>query len=172
MNIVQYTDNETINKIITGNMSVYSVADHLNGDKPKESLMKHFPEVFAEEVGQLDSEYHIKIDPPVSPVQHPPHQIPAAVSEQLKSQLDCMMEQDTIILVTTPAMPWASPLVVIPKKDRELKLCLDPKDLNQAIQREHYPLPTIEDVATHLHGVKAFKKLNVRNHWYLSRQTR
>jgi len=40
--------------------------------------VKPFPEVFAEEVGQLDGEYHIKIDPSVSPVQHPTRRVPVA----------------------------------------------------------------------------------------------
>ena len=39
-------------------------------------------------------------------------------------------------------------MVVVPKKNGALWICLDPKDLNKAIQRKHYPLPTIEDVAT------------------------
>ena len=52
-------------------------------------------------------------------------------------------------------------------ENKEL-LCLDPKDLNQAIQREHYPLPTIEDIATRLHGAKVFTKLDVRNgFWHI-----
>lgn len=37
------------------------------------------------------------------------------------------------------------------------------KDLNLAIQRKHYPLPTIEDVATNFHVAKVFTKLDVRN---------
>lgn len=53
--------------------------------------------------------------------------------------------------------------MVIPKKDGKLRLCLDPKDLNLAIQRKHYPLPTIEVVATRFHGAKVFTKLDVRN---------
>ena len=48
-------------------------------------------------------------------------------------------------------------------QDGKISLCLDPKDLNQEIQREHYPLPTIEDVATCLHDAKVFTKLDVRN---------
>jgi len=87
INIVQYTDNDAINKPRTGNAAVYSVADNTNGDMLKESLLKHFPEVFAEEVGQLDTEYHIKIHPTVSPVQHPPRRVPVAVREQLKAEL-------------------------------------------------------------------------------------
>ena len=39
--------------------------------------------------------------------------------------------------------------------------CLDPTDLNQAIQQEHYPLSTIEDVATLLHEAKIFTILDV-----------
>ena len=36
-------------------------------------------------------------------------------------------------------------------------------DLNTAIQREHYPLPVIEDVATHLHGARTFSVLDASN---------
>lgn len=61
-----------------------------------------------------------------------------------------MTAQNVIAPVMTPT-PWVSSLVVVPK------------DLNQAIQREHYPLPTIEDVATCLHGAKVFTKLDARN---------
>ena len=43
-----------------------------------------------------------------------------------------------------------------------LRLCIDPKDLNKAILRENYPLPTIEEVATRLHGAKLFSTLDVR----------
>lgn len=161
MDIVKYTDNDAINKPTTGNTSVYSVEDNLSG-MSKESLIKKFQEVFAEEVGQLDGEYHIKIDPTVSPVQHPPRRVPVSVREQLKSELQRLTELDILAPVTAPT-PWVSSLVVVPEKDGRLRLCLDPKDLNQAIQREHYPLPTIEDVATCLHGAKVFTKLAVRN---------
>ena len=53
-------------------------------------------------------------------------------------------------------------MVVVTKKSGQLRLCLDPKDLNDAIQREHYPLPVIEDVATRLAGAKVFTVLDVQ----------
>ena len=37
----------------------------------------------------------------------------------------------------------------------------DPNDLNRALQRENYPLPTIEEVAWRLHGAKVFTVLDV-----------
>ena len=54
-------------------------------------------------------------------------------------------------------------MVIVPKANSKLRICLDPRDLNRAILREHYPLPTIEGVATRLHGAKVFTKLDVRS---------
>ena len=54
-------------------------------------------------------------------------------------------------------------MVVLPKKDGKLRIRLDPIDLNRALRRENYPLPTIEDVATRLHGAKVVSILDVRN---------
>ena len=47
-------------------------------------------------------------------------------------------------------------MVVVPKKNGELRICLDPRDLNEAIQWEHYLMPTIEDIAMCLRGAKNF----------------
>ena len=59
-------------------------------------------------------------------------------------------------------------MVVVPKKDGTLRICLDPKDLNKAILREHYPLPTIEDIATRLHGAKVFTILDIsKGFWHI-----
>ena len=47
------------------------------------------------------------------------------------------------------------------KKVGSLRICLDPKDLNRAIQREYYQLPTIEDIVKRLHSAKVFTILDV-----------
>ena len=60
-------------------------------------------------------------------------------------------------------------MVAVPKKNGKLRICLDPKDLNRAIQRENYQLPTVEDIATRLHGAKVFTVMDVRNgFWHVS----
>ena len=48
------------------------------------------------------------------------------------------------------------------KRNGSLRICLDPKDLNRAIQHHHYPLPTIEDIATRLYGAKLFTVVDVK----------
>lgn len=51
----------------------------------KDNFLKHFPGVFADEVGQLDDEYHIKVDATVEPAQHPPRRLPVALRDLLKA---------------------------------------------------------------------------------------
>ena len=72
-----------------------------------------------------------------------------ALRAKLRETLEDLVEQDVIEQVKTPT-PWISSVVVVPKKNGKLRVCLDPKDLNNAIQRENYPLPTIEEIATRL----------------------
>ena len=54
-------------------------------------------------------------------------------------------------------------MVVVPERNGSLCICLDPKDLNRAVQHHHYPLPTIEGIATMLHGTKVFTIVDVKN---------
>ena len=98
----------------------------------------------------------------MEPVQHAPRRVPVALRDRLREILDDLVEQDILAHVTQPT-EWVSSMVVIPKKDGKLRICLDPQDLNRAILHEHYPLPTIEEVATRLHGAKVFTVLDVRH---------
>ena len=72
------------------------------------------------------------------------------------------MVRDDIIEAVEKPTKWISLTVVITNKDSKLRICLDPKDLNRTIRRENYQLPTIEDIATRLHGAKVFTVLDVR----------
>jgi hypothetical protein len=78
-----------------------------------------------------------------------------------------MVDGDIITPITEPT-PWISSLVVVPKKSGKLRLCLDPKDLNKAIRRENYSMPTIEDIATRLHGARVFTVVDVLSgYWHV-----
>ena len=51
-------------------------------------------------------------------------------------------------------------MVCVRKKDGRVRICIDPSDLNKAVLREHFPMNSIDDVATRLHGSKYFSKLD------------
>ena len=62
--------------------------------------------------------------------------------------------------VTEPTS-WVSSFVAVKKKGKdEIRLCIDPRDLNHAIQRQHYPMRTIEEVAARIPNAKFFTVLD------------
>ena len=98
------------------------------------------------------------------PVQHPPRRVQVPLRAALKDALDDLVQQDILAPVQQPTPS----MVVVPKKDGKPRICLDPHDLNKAIRREHYPLPTIEDIVTRLHGAKVFTVLDVsKGFWHV-----
>ena len=61
---------------------------------------------------------------------------------------------------------WVSSLVYARKQSGKLRICLDPRDLNKAIKRPHYPTKTIEDISYKLRGAKIFSKLDARQGYW------
>ena len=91
-----------------------------------------------------------------------------AIRDQLKDTLTQLRKQEIIQPMTEPTA-WINSMMVVPKKNGSLQICLDPMDLNKSIKRHHYPLPTIEDIATRLHGAKVFTIVDVKNgFWHVA----
>lgn len=75
--------------------------------------------------------------------------------EKLKQKLQELEEKNVIQKVDRPT-PWVNSLVILEKRDGSLRFCLDPRDLNKAIRREHPRTTTAEDIASRLSGKKVF----------------
>ena len=58
--------------------------------------------------------------------------------------------------------PWVSPLVIIPKKNGGVRVCVDMRIANAAIKRERHPTPTVDDLIHILNGATVFSKLDLR----------
>ena len=64
--------------------------------------------------------------------------------------------------VTKPT-PWLSSMVVVWKANGNLRICKDPKDLNQVLKRSHYPIPKIDEVLPEITRASVFGTFYVRN---------
>jgi len=53
--------------------------------------------------------------------------------------------------------------MILQKKDTSLRLCLDPKHMNEAIQREHYQIPTTDDTLPKLAGKRVFTIIDMKD---------
>ena len=101
------------------------------------------------------------IDPTVTPVVHGPRRQPQALTEKIKAKLQEMEEMNQITKVTTPT-DWVSSMVVVNKNDK-IQICLDPRDLNRAIRREHYPMPMVEEVVASFPNTIVFSVLDAKS---------
>ena len=123
------------------------MSNNSNEHKPltKEKLLSDHPSVFTG-IGLLGGECEILTDPNVNPVVHPPRKVPLAIKSKLEEEL-CNMEEQGIICKVSEPTKWVNSLVVVEKPHSgKLRICLDPRDLNEAIIRPHYPGKTLDEV--------------------------
>jgi len=125
------------------------------------SPLEEYADVF-EGLGEMPGQYHIELDESVTPVVHAPRKVPLALQPRLKAALDDM-EQKGVIKKCDAPTDWVSSLLIVEKKNGSLLLCLDPRDLNKAVKREHFVLPTCEDVLAKLHGKSIFTIIDLRD---------
>ena len=72
------------------------------------------------------------------------------------------MENDQIIVKVDEPTDWVNLLVVVEKlQTGKLRTCLDPKALNEAIRRPHYPMYTLEDITSKLTNATCFSLLDI-----------
>ena len=83
----------------------------------------------------------------------------------MKIELDRMESLNVIEKVTHPT-DWVSNIVVVEKSNGKLRLCLDPRNLNKAIKREHFQLPTVDDIMAKMPGAKIFSKLDASSGYW------
>ena len=76
------------------------------------------------------------------------------------------MECLGVITRVDEPMDWVSLITYVQKANGELRLCLDPRDLNEAIHRDHHKTPTVEEVAHEFVHSCFFTKLDARHGYW------
>ena len=115
--------------------------------------LKEFYQKYAHGLGRLEKPYHIEIHPTVSEVINPPRKISAALQERVKAELDDMKKRGVIRKVEEPT-DWVNSTAFVEKPDGSLRICLDSRYLYKAIKREHFQLPSTEDITTCMANAK------------------
>ena len=78
-----------------------------------------------------------------------------------------MVDRGIVTPVTKPT-PWVSQLVVANKPNGKIRVCIDPKYLNKALQREPYTMPIPDDVLHELSSSRVFTKVVLQNgYWHV-----
>ncbi|CAI6372162.1 unnamed protein product [Macrosiphum euphorbiae] len=99
------------------------------------------------------------------PISKPPHRVPIKVKEKLKEELSRLTELGIISKINEPTS-WVNKIVIVEKPNGSIRICLDPKDLNMAIKKEYFSLPTLNDLSAELGGSKIFSCLDLKDGFF------
>lgn len=132
----------------------------------KEQFLSVNNEVF-NGLGKLPGRVKIQLEEGASPKKHYNKRFPLTVQEKLKTELE-RLEKDGIICEITEPTEWINNLQVVEKSNGKIRLCLDPRPLNECIRREHFIIPTLETLTSNLAGKSVFSVLDLTSgFWHL-----
>ena len=112
-----------------------------------------------------DMQIMLHTNPEVRPVAMPHRRIPYHLREQVEAEIDKLEKLDIIEKVSGPT-PWVSPVVIVPKPNGTIRLCVDMRQPNRAIERERHLIPTIKDILSEVSEAKIFSVIDLNQAYH------
>ena len=122
-------------------------------------------EQMPEELPSLTGFVHrVRLKPEVTPVQQRLRPLPYAVREEVRDHL--LELQQAGVIETVDASPWISPIVVSRRRNGKLRLCVDLREVNKAVEASGHPLPDMQDMLEQLQGATIFSSLDMKSAYH------
>ncbi|CAI5643241.1 unnamed protein product [Oreochromis niloticus] len=125
------------------------------------SLLYKYSGVFSDHDGDIGCTNLISHDIPLvedTPVRQRYRRIPPSEYEAVKAHIRQLLEAQVI---RESSSPFASPIVLVRKKDGSLRLCVDYRALNSKTRKDAFPLPRIDESLDALSGARWFSTLDL-----------
>ena len=155
-----YVAKESVNDVAIG--------DNLSHEQRAEfmDLANEFQSLFTEAPGTTSSaQHHIKLTSD-QPVRSRPYPVPYSLKESLKKDIPGMEKMGVI---TESSSPYASPAVVVKKKDNTKLICVDFRRLNKLTVFDPEPMLTAEHLFQKLNEDKYFTRIDLsKGYWQIS----
>ena len=142
------------------------VSYHLDAIRTVDDIRRRHPRL-ARPLGDLTEPYDAVLSDNAQPyVETAPRRIPIPLAPKVKPQLDRMEELGVIRPVKEPT-DWCAGIIVVPKKDGSVRICVDLTHLNSSIKRERLQLPSEQETLSQLAGAQVFSKLDAANSFWM-----
>lgn len=152
----------SINDSFEANATLCQVTTGENTDYRLQELLGEFQEVFQEPKGLppvRGCEHEITLVPNAAPVKLAAYRYSHDQKNVIEGLIEEMLETG---IITPSSSPFASPVLLVPKKDSTWRFCVDYRDLNGITVKNRFPIPVIEDLFSELAGAKHFSKIDLR----------
>lgn len=128
--------------------------------KNNDSIIDEFKDVFEGKLGVIKGyKYKFKLKSGYQGKIEPCRNVPFKVYHTYKKELDKLEELDILEKIDEPTQ-FENAVVLVKKPDGSLRICLDPKNLNDCLMREHFKLPTFEEIRARMKSPKVFTVLD------------
>lgn len=129
-------------------------------------LLNTYRDCFALDTSELGisnvSEMHIKLNDQ-SPVAYKPYRLSYKEREIVRGLINELLESK---IIQESNSSYASPIVLVRKKNGEYRLCIDYRALNKKTVKDSYPMPVIDDQLDRLNGKRFFTSLDLKSGYY------
>ena len=127
----------------------------------KQMIQKLYSKLFNIMGTLKDYQLALNIDETVQPRAQPVQRVPFGLRDKVSKKLDELVAMDIIQKVEGPSS-WTLLLVVVPKPDCDIRICVDMQQANEAIKRERQPIPTVQELPNEMNGSHVFSKLDLK----------
>ncbi|PAA53525.1 hypothetical protein BOX15_Mlig001877g1 [Macrostomum lignano] len=123
-------------------------------------LVNRYADVFAESTARLGTTDIVQheIETTGTAVKQPPRRLPPHWRGEVDRQIDELLATK---MIEPTQSPWSSPVVCVRKKNGELRLCVDYRELNQRTVKDAIAIPRVDDALEALGGAAVFSTLDL-----------
>ena len=128
--------------------------------------MSHYEDILAkcpEDLGRTDVLNHRIETGDAKPIHQQARRVPLPHRGSVQELLKDMLEKQVI---SPSKSPWASPIVLVRKKDRTTCFCVDYRKVNDITRKDAYPIPRVDDTLDTLSGSAWFTTLDLKSGYW------
>ena len=128
-----------------------------------DQLLTELDHVFSVHPGRTEAAEHSIETGDVPPFRLAPYRVPKAWEEKVRDELKSMLD---LGVIEPSKSPWESPIVVVKKKDGNIRICIDYRRLNSVTAADPYQMPRVDDLLDRLGRAKFLSTIDLTKGYY------